>query len=529
MDRLEIQTRLALQPQELITAFAARAALRTVPKIILGLPKNHKAIETLRNREIIPVFRAISTAWLRSEQLSDRLAPMAESAASMAFHVGGEISSKSARAVLAAASAAAECSSRATVRDAATFGATAIYASIQLSQDCESAFSNDAGNLESSASKLTRLPLWLLGEPRWANEGWAEIKKMLSDANEHWDVWTDWYEARLEGRVVDSNLEWQRVTLEEGFWGKSPYLLNAEIKRIIEGLALNRGLEPIDNVPSPITFDISKVGTIILASNQGGLPVFTRHATAEDHAKLLDVAISLARDLVKDLGARKYQARSDYQECLQKYCERLPARPSSGNILLADAEARTLRSLFGAEAQILDPAFAAKLKTFLEQHIGLRVFYSEIESFYRHVHAGRLERPLPMDAIDGVIKVVEEYSPRVFDVSVGRAIEGETVEPASTASIPENELPPENKSQPVPPADPLGTIDPKKAREFGLAGTVNNLWKAFVEGEKVYKSIDGWRKAGESLRPYVSEILAWLYKFMGDGGGIPPSPPTIGA
>lgn len=316
------------------------------------------------------------------------------------------------------------------------------------------------------------------------------------------------------------------MTLDDELWKNRPALLNAEIKRIIENLALNRHLEPLENVPSPVTFDLSRVGTIILASNPASLPVFTHHATPGDHSRLIETARSLAQDLIRDLGARKYQVRVDYFECLKKYEERLPLQPGSGNILLADAEARTLRSLFAAEAQSLEPPLAAKLKTFLEQHIGLRVFYPEIANFYRHVQTGRLERPLPIDALDGVIENVKRYSPSVFDVSVSSAIEGSTLEPPKPAHIPENELPPENINQPLPPSDPLGPIDSIKAREFSAAGAVNSLWRAFVEGEKVYKSIEGWRKAGESLRPYVSEILAWLHTFISGGGG---PPPTIGA
>lgn len=184
--------------------------------------------------------------------------------------------------------------------------------------------------------------------------------------------------------------------------------------------------------------------------------------------------------------------------------------------------------MFAAEAQILDVSFAARLKTFLEQHIGLRVFFPELESFYRHVQTGRLERPLPLDALDGVINVVREYSPGVFDPSVGPAIDGSTREAPSIAPIPEIDLPPENESQPTPPNDPLGEIDPKRAREFGVAGVVNSLWKAFTEGEKIYRPIEGWRNAGEALRPYVSEILSWLNSFITSGGGIPPGPPSIG-
>lgn len=71
---------------------------------------------------------------------------MAEVAASAAFQVGERTTGKAIRAVLAAASAASECSSRLTVEGAAPFGATAIYASNRMSQDNEVAVRHDAEN-----------------------------------------------------------------------------------------------------------------------------------------------------------------------------------------------------------------------------------------------------------------------------------------------------------------------------------------------------------------------------------------------
>jgi hypothetical protein len=75
----------------------------------------------------------------------------------------------------------------------------------------------------------------------------------------------------------------------------------------------------------------------------------------------------------------------------------------------------------------------------------------------------------------------------------------------------------------------LGEIDPRKARDFTFAGAVNGLWKAFREGEKVHKALEGWKKAGETLRPHVQQIIEWLRDFSGPGDGTPPLPPSIAA
>ena len=67
--------------------------------------------------------------------------------------------------------------------------------------------------------------------------------------------------------------------------------------------------------------------------------------------------------------------RSDYREGLERYIGDLPSEPGAGNFLLADAEARMLRSLFAAEPHILAEPFAARLKTVLENHFALLGFY----------------------------------------------------------------------------------------------------------------------------------------------------------
>jgi hypothetical protein len=119
---------------------------------------------------------------------------------------------------------------------------------------------------------------------------------------------------------------------------------------------------------------------------------------------------------------------------------------------------------------------------------------------------------------------VEAAFPSV--VGLGEEAHKGSATPAiAIGQIPESELPPSDANQPLPPNDPLGDVDPRKARDFTLAGAVNNLWKTFLQGAKIYKALDGWKTAGEALGPHVSKILAWLHSFLAVGGGSPPSPP----
>ena len=90
----------------------------------------------------------------------------------------------------------------------------------------------------------------------------------------------------------------------------------------------------------------------------------------------------------------------------------LPTAPSEGNILLADAEARALHSLFLAETSALNEAFAARLKAFLETHFALLAFYEdEMRRFHMAAKKGSLASPFPQDAVHKVGDVIDANTP----------------------------------------------------------------------------------------------------------------------
>lgn len=57
---------------------------------------------------------------------------------------------------------------------------------------------------------------------------------VLLRANEDWEVWTEWYEARLAGHPAIEALEVARVMIAEEVWKQGPKVVNAEIRRLIE-------------------------------------------------------------------------------------------------------------------------------------------------------------------------------------------------------------------------------------------------------------------------------------------------------
>ncbi|MGA2491718.1 MAG: hypothetical protein ABSF67_02075 [Roseiarcus sp.] len=62
------------------------------------------------------------------------------------------------------------------------------------------------------------------------------MKSALLATNQNWEVWTDWYEARLAGDAAhppNEALEVARATIPDEIWTQGPAAVNAEIKRLI--------------------------------------------------------------------------------------------------------------------------------------------------------------------------------------------------------------------------------------------------------------------------------------------------------
>ncbi len=386
-------------------------------------------------------------------------------------------------------------------------------------------FPGARGALAADVQSLTRgavlntAPLWPADAfPARVIEAWSRMSGQLSQMGTGWEVWIDWYNARLRGEQPNIPLEVARVLIADGIWDQGPPVINAEIKRLIgvhggDRSADGRGLKPLEDVPSAFGFAWSERNTVILEASSADQPSFPFRSSLEDHARRLETSRVLAEDLASDLEARRLNVRDDYQAELRRYAARLPHRIGEGNVLLADAAARTLRDLFAAEADLLPAPFASRLKTVLEQHIGLRAYYPEIAVFYRDVRSGRLEAPLPLDAVEGVIRTVRAHTPGLFDPSVQSAI-GEAAAPAPVADA-ARDAPPAEPGQPAPPPDPLGELEAGKSHDFQAAGVVNKLWQVFEAGEKLPKAAAGWRETYDALAPHVEPVLEWLHGFLG--------------
>ena len=270
----------------------------------------------------------------------------------------------------------------------------------------------------------------------------------------------------------------------------------------------------IDGVPSPLDFDVTERGTITLAPSDTNLAIFPFAAGPQDHARRLEACRVLANDLVQALLDRQYDnVRREYLSYLQRYLERLPTDAGSGNMLLADAMARALHHLFNAEADALPAGFAAELRTMLEQHIALSVYYPEIGTFNRDVRDGKPSRAFPLEAVTAVVRTVEAHTPRTFEPPVSRAFADVQDSMPSLPQMPVEPVVPARDTI-LPPPLPGGTTDPTGSREFATAGSVNRVWAAVERAASIATVGGGLSIAAHELAPHVQLILQWLQEIM---------------
>jgi hypothetical protein len=203
---------------------------------------------------------------------------------------------------------------RATALAAANKDAPAAADAASISKDA-------AAITKAGATAVALLPLWPEGEPAAVGKAWASLKAHLLAADEGWEVWTDWYDARLRGDPVDVELETKRVILPKR-WNDGPAAVNAEIKAIIEEHEASKrggqGEEEVratdedpsidDLLASPILqtayadFEIEEdTGTVRMVPMPGDLPAVGEPDLALDWRSRLEGLSITPRALIEDI------------------------------------------------------------------------------------------------------------------------------------------------------------------------------------------------------------------------------------
>jgi hypothetical protein len=231
--------------------FAARAALRVVPALALDPSLNTRPIEEAKRNDILAVFRAVAASWVvgaypaHGKALRPFVAPCAIGAADATL-----VSQQVSRVAAAAAGIASDAYAKTKVTQATRVRRSldrAVAGVALLAGDAAAgagkkawgsvikALSIDAQILNQEVSPIILAANRLWPEPpEWARENWAVVRQGLLDADEGWETWTDWYEARLRGGTANQALEVARVKIDEGIWQQGPKVVNFEIKQLIE-------------------------------------------------------------------------------------------------------------------------------------------------------------------------------------------------------------------------------------------------------------------------------------------------------
>jgi hypothetical protein len=219
--------------QEAAVALAARAVLRAVPN--------------LKDRsDVLPVFRSaiVSWAWVAYPSNRQELGRPALAVASEARNVNRYFLE---RAASAAAASAIVPNWPVYTSDAILHALEAASSGFRKIDDrALRALAIDADKLNEGLSpdSLVRQRLWLDRQPTWARNNWEQLKQALLTEGKDWDVWIDWYEDRLHGRVTNQALELARVNVPYEIWMDGPIAANSYIKKLIEQHLDNRPPDP---------------------------------------------------------------------------------------------------------------------------------------------------------------------------------------------------------------------------------------------------------------------------------------------
>lgn len=268
-DRVELHVWLDGQPREVAVVIATRSALRALP-LLDDVFLSRRDAPRARADIILPVFRSAALPWVagtwptHGRELASAFT--VASAAASAASASAAAASAAASAAAFAADASAFAASAVFAADAATSAtfasgafASAVFASAVFASASAAAFASAAdadaevwsnishdvtaidGGL--SPSELAGQPIWMTGReiPNWAMASWQNLKRHLVAADEGWEVWTEWYEARLAGRPTYPNLsakaneeiELARALIPNEMWEAGPAAVNAEIARIV--------------------------------------------------------------------------------------------------------------------------------------------------------------------------------------------------------------------------------------------------------------------------------------------------------
>jgi TIR domain len=286
-NREQLAAWLRKQPREVSTMLGVRWTLRGLPMVVVYRGD-------LLSDLVLPIFRSVSVSWAGVRYPAHEMeleADVAHAADARAFAIAARaalvadaILASDAAVTHAVAAFAARGLAAAAADDpdarafAAAAGARAFAAAANATAAAAfwSAISADATHCAAgvAVSVTAGTPLWPKGQPVELRTMWQELKGELHAEKQNWQVWTTWYDDRLEGRVREEEHELAYVRIDSGLWDQGPAIVNADISRLIGMRAAPSPNHPV----FPETFN--KVANPASATGAGAATTSTNGAGA---------------------------------------------------------------------------------------------------------------------------------------------------------------------------------------------------------------------------------------------------------
>jgi hypothetical protein len=354
---------------------ATRATLRVLP--LLATDRDRLG-DAAKSKFVLAIFRALAVAWARTQYPSvvERQWSVAAARDVSTYSPG---SGPAARSVGSAATEAAFASGSAGPRVAVSRGSRAV---IQVKEAVRAAARDDASEviIEHANSgdisdivpgvrpdQIAQIELWPGRDPPpFIREQWEALKEGLRFANEGWDVWIDWYEARLDGRLRSQEVDLAYVQfIRNVLPTASAWEANSEIKRLIN---LHTPKFPADVPPIESIPEQERTGTRFGVDAQGRIDVVQISPATDDLQRFHYDEMRHKAQALAALG----QMLGDVALPANRILEALPERMedasvdklwSRANTLLRrhDAHVRTIENNLGPDPARLHALVAANL------------------------------------------------------------------------------------------------------------------------------------------------------------------------
>jgi hypothetical protein len=351
-NREELEIWLADKPREWARVLAARVALRVLPVALSPLSRDMSQ-RSIYRPIALPIVRSVALAWAAARYQAVRehsryatavaassfVMPLAGWIPPMSLLTENETIDAMALQAIAAATAANFSEDEARLQTV-----TSIVAAAAATNDLEMwrAASFDASDLEkrNNPALLAELQLWLPSATFSGASSLIDLQHYaLRDMGEHWEVWNDWYQARLHGRDPwPEAVEIACALIPDEIWKQGPSVVNAEIRRIRERGASEQEPDSITSPEAPPTVPAQKPAALQPEFRDGKLVLPKSPSVSKLKGQSPTASLKALREELRDLAdVVQNEANIDRRVStrLRGIAEKIPDRAPRQDVLIS--------------------------------------------------------------------------------------------------------------------------------------------------------------------------------------------------